>query len=102
MNARSDVSQWILALRHMLTLDAEVIVPGHLGLCNKQAVSKLLDYLQLFVGNVRDLKKRGYYKEEVKRRTELLGLPKFADRWFDPKLVEEVTEHNVDTQYDRL
>ena len=102
MNARSDLDQWILALGRMLVLDAEVVIPGHLGLCNRQAITKLRDYLQLFVANVRGLKKRGYSKEEVRRRSELLGLPKFAERWFDPKIVEGVIEHYVDLQYDRL
>ncbi len=104
MNALSDLNQWILALRHILTLDAKVIVPGHLGLCNKQAVRKSIDYLQLFVANVKELKMRGYSKEELKRRPELLNLPKPAERILgvDRDLVNALIEHNVDVQYDRV
>ena len=102
MNARSDLHQWILALRHILTLDAKVIVPGHLGLCGKQAVSKLIDYLQLFIANVRELRKQGYSKEEVKRRPELLNLPKLAETLIEPQLAIWLIEDNIDVQYDRV
>ncbi len=103
MNARSDLEQWTLALKNVLTLDPKVIVPGHLGLCNKQAVPKLIDYLQLFVSNVRDLKRQGYSKEQVKHRRELLDLPAlFAGSGIDPKIMEGLTEQNIDRQYDRL
>ena len=102
MNARSDLNQWILALTHILTLDAKIIVPGHLGLCNKEAASKLIDYLQIFIANVRELRKQGYSKEEVKRRPELLSLPKLAETLIEPQLATWLIEHNIDVQYDRV
>lgn len=94
MTPRSDLGQWMLALKEMLSLEAKVIVPGHFGLCNKQAASKLIEYLQLFIANVRKLKGEGYSKEEVKRRQELLNLPKLnVERW---------VENNIEAQYDRI
>ena len=102
MNPLSDLNQWILALRHILTLDAKVIVPGHLGLCNNQAVSKSIDYLQLFVANVRELKKQGYSKEQVKHRPELLNLPKLAETLIEPSIAAWLIEQNIDVQYDKL
>jgi len=103
MNTRSDLDQWIIALEYVLTLDPKVIVPGHLGLCNYQAVPKLIDYLRLFVKNVRSLKRQGYSKEEVKHRRELLDLSTlFAGSGIDPTIMEGLTEQNIDRQYERL
>lgn len=94
MSARSNLNQWILALREILGLQAGVIVPGHFGVCNNEAVRGLTEYLELFVKNVRELKMQGYSKEEVKRRPELLNLPRLsAARWI---------QNNVEMQYDRL
>jgi len=103
MNTRSDLDQWILALEYVLTLDPKVIVPGHLGLCNKQAVPKLIDYLRLFVENVRSLKRQGYSKEQVKHTREILDLSTlFEGSGIDPTIMEGLTEQNIDRQYDRL
>jgi len=102
MNPRSNVDQWILALNYLLTLDAKIIVPGHLGLCNKEAIRKLVDYLQLFLVNVRELKRQGYSKEQLKQKRELLGLPTFEESGIDPTIMEGITEYNIDMQYDEL
>ncbi len=99
MNSRSDVRQWIAALRRMLDLEANVIVPGHWGISSRRAVSKLLEYLELFVSRVRELKVEGYSKEEVKGRLELLDLPQLIA---ETAIQHSIEENNVEAQYDLL
>ncbi len=99
MNSRSDLSQWISALRRILDLEADVIVPGHWGISNRQAVSKLIEYLELFVSRVRELKAKGYSKEEVKGRPELLDLPRLIA---ETAVQNSIEENNVEAQYDLL
>lgn len=94
MAVRSDLAAWILALKRILGIEANIIVPGHGGVCNKKAVNGLIEYLELFISNVRELKEQGYSKEEVKRRPELLNLPKLEG--------EVNIENNIETQYDKL
>lgn len=94
MATSSDLNQWIMALKRMLRLEANVIVPGHFGPCNKEAVRGLIEYLELFMRSVRGLKERGFSKEEVRHRPELLSLPELkAEAWI---------QNNIETQYDRV
>ncbi|MFQ5872079.1 MAG: hypothetical protein ACE5IB_07975, partial [Candidatus Geothermarchaeales archaeon] len=62
--------------------------------CNKEAVRGLIEYLELFMRSVRGLKERGFSKEEVRHRPELLSLPELeAEAWI---------QNNIETQYDRV
>ncbi len=99
MNSRSDLSQWISALRRMLDLEANVIVPGHWRISNRQAVSKLIDYLELFAARVREMKAKGHSKEEVKGRLKLLDLPRLIA---ETAIQHSIEENNVEAQYDLL
>ncbi len=94
MTTRSDLGIWIAALRRMINMDVRVVVPGHFGVCSKEAVRKSAEYLEFFVSKIRELKQEGYSKEEVTRRPELLDLPKFT--------CESWVRHNIDAQYDKL
>ncbi len=99
MNSRSNLSQWISALRRILDLGANVIVPGHWGISNRQAVAKLIEYLELFAAKVRELKAEGYSKEEVKGRPELLDLPQLIA---ETNIENDMKEINVEAQYELL
>ncbi len=94
MTARSDLGIWVTALRRIIEMDVRVFVPGHFGLCNKEAVRKLAEYLEFFISKMRELKQKGYSKKEVKRKPELLELPKFS--------CETWVQHNIESQYDSL
>lgn len=91
MALRSDLPQWILALERMQGLEAKTIVPGHFGLCDKQAIGRLIEYLGLFMTNLKELKDQGYTKEQIRHRTDLLGLPNLA--------TEVWIQNNIETQY---
>lgn len=94
MTTRSDLNQWISALKAILNMEAQIIVPGHFGLCNRNAIDNLIEYLELFISNMKVLKDRGCSKEEIRRNPELLKLPKVgAGFWI---------ENNVEAQYPKL
>ncbi len=94
MTTHSDLEIWIAALRRIIDMDVRVVVPGHFGVCNKEAVRKLAEYLELFIRKTRELKEEGYSKAEMKRKPELLDLPKFT--------CETWVWHNIEVQYDNL
>ncbi len=91
---RSDVEEWISALERMRKMNAKVIVPGHFGTCNMRAVSRMIEYLKLFTRNLKELKRQGLEKEELKRHPELLKLPALPlQRWLPT---------NIEYQYGKL
>ncbi len=94
MTLSSDLNEWRRALQRILQLDVETIIPGHFGVCNKKAVSRLDDYLQDFMTRIRELKMQGVSKEEAMRRPELLDLPRLS--------LAEWIANNIEAQYDKI
>ncbi len=94
MTTRSDLGIWIAALRRITDMDVRVVVPGHFGVCNKQAVRKFVEYLEFFIRKIKELKQEGYSREELKLKPELLDLPQFT--------CETWVRHNIEAQYDNL
>jgi cyclase len=89
----ADITQWIKVLNGLLTLEIRFIVPGHGELCDTREITRHITYLETFLNNLRDLKKK-YSKEALIEDPDLLNLPQI-----------EKTERicrNIEAQYDRV
>ena len=66
---QANFRQWIVALEKLQTIDVDVIVPGHGEVCGVEEATRMLDYFRQMWDRVASLRREGYDKEEVVRRT---------------------------------
>lgn len=71
----ANIRQWMSALDEVLRMDAEIIIPGHGGVCGKQEVFEQRQYLKQFGEVLASLKRQGYTMEEVMADLSMLNLP---------------------------
>jgi cyclase len=81
---QGSVSGWIAAVESLLALQAEVIVPGHGPVADRQALGEMLRYLRLIQAESERFYALGLTPEEAAARMELGELRE----WFD-------TEHRL-------
>ncbi|KYK38311.1 MAG: hypothetical protein AYK18_07575 [Theionarchaea archaeon DG-70] len=89
----ADIQQWIVALKELLKLDIQSIVPGHGELCDKEEFKTHITYLQTFYDNLKDLKQK-YSKEKICENIDLMQLPDLGKK--------ERIVRNVEAQYDKI
>jgi cyclase len=75
------IENWIKALDHVLSLDVDVIVPGHGPIAGKPEVRELKAYLEYIAAQARRHFDNGVPAEEAARK---ISLDRFAS-WLDPE-----------------
>jgi cyclase len=88
---QGSVSGWIAAVEGMLSLDAEVIVPGHGPVADRSALAEMLHYLRLIQTGSEHAHARGLTPQQAFAEMELGA---FRD-WFD-------TEHRLLQDIERV
>ena len=59
---------WITAIERIMTMDIDVIVPGHGPVCDKAEAARMLSYFRQLWDQVKSLYDRGYSRDEVVKR----------------------------------
>ncbi len=85
-DAAGDPEKWMKAFEHMMSLDVEVVVPGHGPLGGKELIEEQLSYLQVLKTAVLNAISDGRGPEEVE-------VPEFyepAEDWQIPRALEHL------------
>jgi cyclase len=92
-------------LDHLLTLDFEILVPGHGEVGTKRTVTTFRDQAQALVGQVQEAIRAGLPREEAAGRIRFedrihTGTPSYAG--YPDELIEEFQRRSVLSIYDQL
>jgi cyclase len=72
-----DSQKWLTALKNILKLNFEVLVPGHGYLCDKAEVEHHIDYFENLLGNCKKFIQENLSPDEIVKQKEFI---KFARR----------------------
>ena len=78
------IEGWVAACDHILSLDVEVIVPGHGPLTDKAGVARFREYLSMLIEETRKRHDAGMALEDA--AFDIAILPEFAD-WNTPERI---------------
>jgi glyoxylase-like metal-dependent hydrolase (beta-lactamase superfamily II) len=59
--------EWLESLKRLEQLDADILVPGHGGVCDKKYLKEMSSNIQDFINTVRDAVKKGMTLEEAQQ-----------------------------------